>query len=183
MQEQTVTIFPKKNQIMVWKGERKLALCLDLDGTIRHSKNGDFIDGPDDIALFDGVEAKIWAYRDAGFLVFGISNQGGVAYGHKTPKDVEAELKATLALFERNPFHIVKQCYHMEGGEVEPYNLRSLLRKPNIGMLALCEVEAFEAGFMIDWNNSAFIGDRDEDRQCAESAGMRFIDAEKWRSL
>lgn len=157
------------------------ALCLDLDGTVRTSASGvEFIDGPDDVVLFDDVEEKIWEYRNKGFLIFGISNQAGVAFGYKTPADIQAELDSTLALFERDPFHIVKACYHHQGGDVEPYCHRSLLRKPDVGMLALCEVDAWNAGYIVDWGESLFVGDRPEDRECAGRAGIKFVWAWKF---
>lgn len=152
------------------------ALCLDLDGTIRYSKTGKFISSPDDIALFDGVEKKIWEYRKEGCLVFGITNQGGVAFGIKSVADCEAELAATLALFNKNPFHVVKVCYHHPYGKVEPYNHQSLLRKPDIGMLVLCEVGERRKGYIVDWDRSLFVGDRPEDQQCAANARIDF----KW---
>jgi len=164
-QKRTVTLVPDKVAP---------ALCLDLDGTIRYSKNGEFVNKPEDVALFEGVESKLWEYRNKGYLIFGITNQGGVAYGFKTNEDHHRELDAMLALFFENPFHIIKSCFHHPSGKVEPYNHRSLLRKPDIGMLALCEVEAFEAGYIVDWDNSLFVGDRPEDEQCAKNASIAF---------
>lgn len=152
----------------------KPALCLDLDGTIRYSKSGDFIKALEDIALFDDVEVKLWEYRDNNYLIFGISNQGGVAYGIKPPQQDIDEIDVTLALFANNPFHIVKTCWHHEKGRMFPFNHRSLLRKPDIGMLVLCEFEAYNAGFVVDWNNSLFVGDRPEDQTCAARAGIAF---------
>jgi histidinol phosphatase-like enzyme len=54
------------------------ALCLDFDGTIRKSKSGTFIKDEKDIELMPGIEKIIWMYRNMGFLIIGISNQGGV---------------------------------------------------------------------------------------------------------
>lgn len=158
------------------------ALCLDFDGTIRKSKTGTFIKDENDIELIDGVEKIIWQYRQHDYLIIGISNQGGVAYGYKRPSHIEKELDATLRLFLKNPFHIVKMCYHMEEGKIEPFNHRSLLRKPDIGMLALAEFEAWNAGYMIDWNNSLFVGDRPEDEQCAKNANIRFMHIDNFLS-
>lgn len=169
-----ITVIPNRKTLMIGPSKIMPVLCLDLDGTVRYSKSGKFINGPEDIALFEGAEVKIWEYRNNGYLIFGITNQGGVAYGYKTPKDNEAELDAMLALFNKDPFHIIKACYHHEQGTVEPYRHRSLLRKPDIGMLALCEVEAFEAGYIVDWENSIFVGDRPEDEQCARNAKIAF---------
>ena len=110
-------------------------------------------------------------------MIFGISNQGGVAYGFKSELTADAEIAATIDAFKRNPFHIIKQCFHHPEGKVEPYKHRSLLRKPDYGMLALCEFEAFEDGYIVDWDNSIFVGDRPEDRHTAENAGIKFQDA------
>ncbi len=167
-------IDPKRKAILLTPDKVKPALCLDLDGTIRYSKKGDFINTPDDIALFDDVEEKVWSYRNAGYLIFGVSNQGGVAYGHKLPADVDAEIARTVGLFKRSPFHIIKSCLHHPQGICEPFNHRSLLRKPYLGMLAVCEMEAWEAGYIVDWDNSVFVGDREEDRQCARNADITF---------
>lgn len=151
------------------------ALCLDLDGTIRYSTSGEFIKHPSDIALFDDVEAKLWEYRRSGHLIIGISNQGGVAFGIKSPQQDMLEMDTMLALFSDNPFHLVKSCWNHEKGKVFPFNMRSLYRKPDIGMLAQCEFEAFNEGIVIDWNNSLFVGDRPEDEECAKRAGIQFM--------
>jgi D-glycero-D-manno-heptose 1,7-bisphosphate phosphatase len=154
------------------------ALCLDFDGTIRHPKRGKIINRPEDVALFPGVEDKIWDYKEAGFLVFGITNQGGVAYGYKTLADWQAELDQTVALFTRNPFDYIAYSLLHPGGRVAPYNHRSLLRKPEVGMLAMCEVEMFQRGVVVDWDRSIFVGDRPEDEECAQRAGLTFIHAD-----
>jgi D-glycero-D-manno-heptose 1,7-bisphosphate phosphatase len=168
-------IYPDRKQVMVSGVELKPALFLDLDGTVRYSSSGEFINHVDDIELFEGVEETLWHWRiGQGFLILGISNQGGVAFGFKTPRDVEKELDRTVELFDKNPFHLIKACYHHGDGKVEPYNTRSLLRKPDIGMLALCENECFDFGYMIDWSKSLFVGDRPEDQECARNAKIPF---------
>lgn len=154
----------------------KPVLCLDLDWTVRSPKSGKFINSADDIQLFDEVESRIWEYKNKGYLIAGVSNQGGVAYGFKTHDDNIKELDATIALFENNPFDIIKCAYHHPQGDVSPYNHKSLLRKPYIGMLALIEVDAFDAGIIVNWKKSLFVGDREEDRLCAENAKIDF----KW---
>lgn len=160
--------------------EIKPALCLDFDGTIRHTYHGDFLEDSEEIKLFPGVDEAIWAYRDRGFLIIGISNQGGVAFGYKSAKSVEKEFKATQEKFAKNPFHTVKYSLSHRRGNVEPYRHRSLLRKPDIGMLALCEVEFFERGIIIDWDQSIFVGDREDDRRCAEKAKIKFVHADEF---
>lgn len=151
------------------------ALCLDWDGTIRRSSSGaTFIKNFQDIELIPGVERLIWRYRSMGYLILGISNQAGVAHGFKLPMEIENEMDVTLNLFQMNPFHIVKMCYHDGKGKIAPYNKRSLCRKPDVGMLAVMETEAYQNGYVIDWDNSLFVGDRPEDEECAKRAGIPF---------
>lgn len=156
--------------------EVKKALILDFDGTVRRSKSGKtFIEGPEDIELIPGVEKWIWRYRGLGWLIFGLSNQGGVAHGFKTFFGVLDEFDATYSLFKpSNPFHIVKYCMHDGKGKVEPFSHRSLGRKPDIGLLFEMECDSYKAGYIIDWDNSLFVGDRPEDEQCAKNAGIPF---------
>lgn len=151
------------------------ALCLDMDGTVRRSSSGaTFIKNFQDIELMPGIEKLIWRYRNLGWLIFGISNQAGVAHGFKLPMEIEAEMDATLKQFVNNPFHSVQYCYHDGKGKIEPYNHRSLGRKPDIGMLYVMEIEAWKEGYVVDWDNSLFVGDRLEDEVCAQRAGIPF---------
>jgi D-glycero-D-manno-heptose 1,7-bisphosphate phosphatase len=154
------------------------ALCLDFDGTIRYSLNGRFINKPEDIALFPGVEKMIWEYRDKGYLIFGITNQAGVAFGYRTAESVKADIQRTVDLFEKDPFDTIQYSFLHPKGTIEPYKYRTLLRKPDIGMLVLCEKEMFEKGIIVDWDNSIFVGDRPEDEECAQKAGIQFIHAD-----
>ena len=162
--------------------EVKPALCLDFDGTIRYSITGKFIDKPDDIRLFEGVEEKIWEYKEQGYLICGITNQGGVAFGFKTVEDHNKEVEKTLSLFKKDPFDLIQVSFNHPKGKTFPFKYRSLLRKPDSGMLVLCEVQAKEKGIVIDWDKSIFVGDREEDQQCAESAGVKFISANEFFS-
>ncbi|MCL4296304.1 MAG: HAD-IIIA family hydrolase [Anaerolineae bacterium] len=153
-------------------------LCLDLDGTVRTSRGGHkFIEGADNVLLYPDVEKVLWKFRDDGFVVVGITNQGGVAWGYKTPGQVEAEHRVMLDQFAQNPFHMLFSCYHDPRGDHFPYNYRSLCRKPDIGMLALVEHRLWEINYIADWDNSLFVGDRAEDEQCAKRAGVVFIHA------
>ena len=152
----------------------KPALCLDLDDTVRFSLNNKFIEDPYDVELFGGVEEVLWKWRNDGYHIIGASNQGGVAYGIKRAVDHARINKAMLDLFEHNPFHMIKLCFHHPKGRIEPYCHHSLLRKPDYGMLVVCEVEALTSGIILDWDRSLFVGDRPEDQQCATNAGIGF---------
>lgn len=152
------------------------ALLLDLDGTIRRSKGGHkFIQGSDDIDLFADVEATIWQYKKRhNAYVAGVTNQGGVAYGIRTPEQISDEIRVTMELFDDCPFDAVKGCYNHPDGKIFPFNYRSLSRKPDIGLLALLETDAFNKGIVIDWDKSLMVGDREEDQILARNAGIKF---------
>lgn len=155
--------------------EVRPALLIDFDGTIRYSVSGSkFIKNNADIALYEDVEIKLWEYRQKGYLILGVTNQGGVAFGIKTPLEEREEINTTLNLFKNDPFHAVKRCWHHPAGRIFPFNYRSLCRKPDIGMLVQHELTMYEAGYVIDWQNSLLVGDRPEDEECAQRAAIRF---------
>ena len=67
------------------------ALFVDLDGTVRSTKTG----RPHPVKLWDqrirtGVKEKLSEYREQGYKIVAVTNQGGVAYGLLTEEDVIA---------------------------------------------------------------------------------------------
>ena len=164
---------------MSFKITVKRALLLDLDGTVRNPASGaDFAKNSEDYKLVDGIEEKIYQYRDAGYIIAGITNQGGVAAGHKTKDDVMSEFRFLLSLFkEKDSFDTIRACPDMEGGKVKQYSYRSLLRKPDMGMLAKLEIDYKEDyDIIIDWNNSLFVGNSSDDEGCAKNARIEYMD-------
>jgi D-glycero-D-manno-heptose 1,7-bisphosphate phosphatase len=161
------------------------ALLLDIDGTVRESKSSKtFIEGLSDIKLIDGIEEVIWKYKNDGYLIIGISNQGGVAYGYKTVQQVNREFTAMCILFQNDPFDDIYMCPFMEGGSIHPFNHRSMMRKPSIGMLAIAEDNMYKKyNKVIDWDKSLLVGDRPEDEQCAANAGIQFYHIDQFLKM
>lgn len=159
----------------------KHILAFDLDGTIRHNPDGEFINGPDDIALYDGVCEALLVYRSQGWTIFGVTNQGGVAYGHKTPGEWFQEKARMKQLWTEDwPFEKIYAAFAMKGGD-DPYDYDSLLRKRSYGMLALAEKHCIDEGYGVRWDESFMIGDSDADKRCAKDAGISYVDARDWR--
>lgn len=155
----------------------KRALVLDLDGTIRYSKSGKkFISGVEDVAVYADVEAKLWEYRNNGYLILGATNQAGVAFGYRTVDQVVEEIKHMCEhLFKRDPFHGIVGSHSHPNATDPHWRAPSLVRKPHYGMLVILERNALKHGnYWIDWPNSLMVGDRHEDRQCAERAEVPF---------
>lgn len=151
--------------------EVKPALVLDLDGTVRFSKSGEFISGPEDVGIFEDVAPVLKKYERKGYYIIGVTNQGGVAFGHKTAdqeREERWEVNELLPMFE-----YIYAAHSMPGGK-PPLHMRSLFRKPAHGLLARAEYDAMKWGWLIDWDNSIVVGDSEDDRMLAASAGTMF---------
>jgi len=153
------------------------ALIIDLDNAVRRSKSGsEDYNGTDDIELLPGIEKLLWSYRDMGYLILGVSNQPSVAFEKKTMDDVDKETQATIALFNKNPFHVIKICMFHPDGTHPIFGRESYWRMPNYGMIATNEQDAMQDGDMIDWKSSFFVGANHYGAECAKNVKMSFID-------
>lgn len=167
--------------------EEKPAIILDWDGTIRKPKSGEFIEDADDLEFYDGVISALWKYKRAGYLVLGATNQGGIAYNHKTIYSFAAEvgeMKLASSHEQGWPFDDWHFSPYMKGGEDKSYSRSSLMRKPNYGMLALMEHRLIkEYGVAPDWDSDRtfMVGDSYKDRELASKVGILFAQAEDWR--
>ncbi len=72
-------------------------LLLDLDGTCREPASGEkFIQHPLDQRVIFGADKGVAHAHKQGWTIIAISNQGGVAAGHKLLEDAIAESHYTL---------------------------------------------------------------------------------------
>jgi D-glycero-D-manno-heptose 1,7-bisphosphate phosphatase len=146
---------------------RRPAAFLDRDGVINHDDN--YVHRPEQIRWIDGAKEAIRWLNDAGYYVFVVTNQAGVAHGHYGEDDVKSlhswmqrELQSAGAHvdgFEYSP-------YHPEGA-VAQYRQTSDLRKPAPGMILKLQKE-----WNVDMGASFMVGDRDIDMQAAAGAGI-----------
>jgi len=162
-------------------------IFFDLDGTLRQTKSGKtFINEPDDQQPIEGTQKALSYYASKGFICIGITNQGGVAAGHKSLQSAIEEQLITLDLFpELSEIFFCpnwgESCYQLSKDN-QPLEFSAPLsgdgtaiscRKPGHGMILIA------ARPLAELADCWMIGDRPEDEACALAAGIKFI----WASI
>jgi D-glycero-D-manno-heptose 1,7-bisphosphate phosphatase len=164
-------------------------LLLDLDGTIRRSTIGEFINDPSDQEPIEGAIESLKSAQKQGWAMIGITNQAGVAAGHKTLESAILEQKKTLEIFPMLsciyfcPDFKGQKCFCLERVccvEIDKMypELIGQFRKPNPGMI-FASLRAFDE----NPTDILMVGDRKEDEFAAKNAGLRFLGASEFRNL
>jgi D-glycero-D-manno-heptose 1,7-bisphosphate phosphatase len=138
----------------------KPAVFLDRDGTLIQEK--EYLRRPEDMVIFPGVAAALRQLRDAGFLLFIVSNQSGIGRGYFTLADVENVHRHLAAELAREGAGFDKIYFAPEAPE-QP----SRGRKPSPQFLFDARDE-----FGVDLGRSCMIGDKLIDLQCGWNAGV-----------
>lgn len=146
---------------------RRPAVFLDRDGVLNHDDN--YVHRPEQVRWVDGaIDAVRWL-NDAGYYVFVVTNQAGVARGFYGEEDVRLLHGWMQDELRRAGAHVdgFEYCpYHPEG-TVDAYRRASEFRKPGPGMILKLKKD-----WGIDEAGSLLIGDRDTDLQAAAAAGI-----------
>lgn len=172
------------HKLMHGQEKRVPVLYCDIDGTIRWGKDelGRFVNGPEDVRVFDGVHDLLWGYKELGWRIVGVSNQGGIALGHMTMKTCLQAMIETQSQV-KGAFDKILWCTHHPNA-ADPEMARCWCRKPKAGLV-------FEGAWILSGNHPGeiypphlglFVGDREEDKLCAENAGLDFLAADVWRT-
>ena len=143
------------------------AAFLDRDGVINQDVG--YAHRPEQIIWVDGAVPAIKRLNDAGYYVFVVSNQAGVARGKYTEADVKALHQWMAERMAGQGAHIdaFAYCpYHPEG-VVAAYAKSSTRRKPAPGMI----LDLF-ATWPIQKDTSFLIGDKALDVEAAAAAGL-----------
>ena len=146
---------------------RRPAVFLDRDGVLNVDHG--YVHAPDQVEWVPGAKETVKLINDAGYYLFVITNQAGVAKGLYREEAIRAlhrwmaqELAAAGASIDD-----WRYCpYHPEGSLAE-YRRAHDWRKPNPGML----LDLF-AHWPIEREGSFLIGDKISDIEAAEAAGI-----------
>jgi D-glycero-D-manno-heptose 1,7-bisphosphate phosphatase len=147
--------------------QRRPALFLDRDGVVNIDHG--YVHKWSELDLAPGLAETIAAFNDAGWFVFVVTNQAGVAHGYYQESDVQLLHEQILDWLASRGAHIddFYYCPYHPKAAIEAYRANHPDRKPREGML----LRAF-AEWPIVRERSLLIGDRWTDLAAANAAGI-----------
>jgi len=149
---------------------KKPAAFLDRDGVVNHDDG--FVIRPDKLRWIDGAPAAIRRLNQAGYFVFLISNQSGVARGLFSEDLVREVHRRLSAQVEAAGEHLeaLYYCPHHPREGNPPYRVACDCRKPQPGMLLRAARE-----HDLDLKHSWMVGDSLVDLEAGSAAGTRVV--------
>lgn len=144
---------------------KKKAVFLDRDGVLNKSYGHRPPNHASELVVFPGVPEAIRRLNDGGFLVFVVTNQGGVGLGYMTQEDLDRihrKLEEEVAR-HGGAFTEIAACIHKPRAGCS-------CRKPQPGMLL-----ALADKYNVDLKSSFMVGDRDMDIEAGKAAGTTTI--------
>jgi D-glycero-D-manno-heptose 1,7-bisphosphate phosphatase len=145
----------------------KPAAFLDRDGTLNHDDG--YTHKIENFRWIDGAKLAIRKLNDAGFLVFIVTNQAGIARGYYDAHAVDALHAWMQEDLARVGAHIddIRYCPHHPDGVLPELSVPCDCRKPNSGML-----KSLIAHWNPDLSRSFMLGDSDKDVQAGTAVNI-----------
>ncbi len=146
------------------------AAFLDRDGVLNVDRGYTF--RPEDLVMIPTAAAAVRLLNDAGYYVFVVTNQSGIARGFYTAAAMtlfNAQIQNTLR-GEGAHIDAFYYCPHHPDGAVKELAIQCRCRKPQPGML-----EQAARDWPIDLSRSFLIGDKDHDLAAAAAFHIRGI--------
>lgn len=152
---------------MTASAPRRPAAFLDRDGVINY--NDHYVGTRERLRWMPGIAAAIRQLNAAGYYVFIITNQSGVARGMFSEDDVRDLHRWMLSELQAQGARIddVRFCPHHVEGTIDAYRVACEHRKPGPGMIL-----DLAKAWPVDMTRSFVIGDSASDVEAAQAAGI-----------
>lgn len=146
----------------------KPAAFFDRDGVI--NRDHGYVSQPSHFELVEGVARALVMCREAGYLIFVVTNQGGVAQGYYEEETIAVLHEHMIALLKDQGATIddIRYCPHHPEARRDAYRKLCSWRKPGPGMIL-----DLAAHWPVDISRSFLIGDKQSDLAAAAAAGIR----------
>ncbi len=154
-------------QIEIPAKQRRKAVFFDRDGVLNHDLG--HVGSVDRFQWIDGAREAVRALNDAGYFVFVVTNQAGVARGLYTEHDVATLHEHVDQELASAGAHIdgMRYCPYHADAKFEHYRQASDWRKPAPGMLL-----DLMSKWDVDREQSHMIGDQPTDIEAGRAAGV-----------
>src|SRR6185312_1666899 len=119
--------------------------------------------------LVEGAARALRLCREAGYLIFVVTNQAGVAaglFGEEEVERLQAHMRARLAA-EGAVIDDIRYCPHHPDAKDKRYRQACACRKPSPGMIL-----DLAGHWPVDLRRSFLVGDKQSDMAAAAAAGM-----------
>jgi len=146
------------------------AVFLDRDGTLVHPRH--YPSRAEDLVLYRGLPEELRILQQMGFKLVVITNQGGIAHGYFTERDLElmhTSLQDQLSEFgvRIDAFYY---CPHHPEGNLAHLACECECRKPKPGMILQAAKD-----MNLDLSSSWMVGDILNDVEAGRKAGCKTI--------
>lgn len=145
---------------------KRKSIFLDRDGVIVDNSEYYYIWKKEQLTFVEGVFENLKALKSNGFQLFIVSNQGGIARGIYTKREMEDFHRELISILQDHQIEITEALFCPHHPEIE----KCLCRKPS-GLM----IEKMIAKYSLIKSECLLIGDSESDMEAAEKTGIRGI--------